>query len=141
MIHSGNEVDIGVANDNTTCVVVLVGTTGTVSTARANPHNAAVFAVTFYRVFLPRPLRLFLVLLPALWGMHRGRGLQQRPLPVLPTVAGAIAIAILTARGASNLGYPLIAGGQFVALVMMWPVGYMVATAARSRWRARTTPA
>lgn len=140
------------------CLVVIGGTLGTTTTARANPFNAAVFSLPFYRVVFPRLLLTVLVLLPALWGMHRS--LRRASLPLLPTIVGAVAIAILTAWAANGLENSVIFGRnvmppdpgldgvlgtaddprplRLLPLVMAWPVVFMVASASRRRWRGNT---
>jgi hypothetical protein len=137
------------------CFVVLLGTVGTTTTARA--YHADVFALRFYGVVLPRLVRTFLVLLPAWLGMRAS--LRGRQLPPLPMIAGAIAIAILTAgattslEGAVTFGwYAILADGGpagavtvndvrllwLLPLVMIWPAAYIVATTAVNRSRSKT---
>ena len=50
-------------------VVLLGGPFDVAALALRHPANAAVFSVTFYRVWFPILLRIVFVLLPALWGM------------------------------------------------------------------------
>jgi hypothetical protein len=111
-----------------------------------NPFTAAVFSLTFYSVVLPLILRAVLLLLPALWGMHKG--LRRARLPLLQTSVWSVAIAVLTARATGSLHvsgflrwWPLLRAGWLLPglpLVLMWPAGYMVATASWTRWHRRT---
>jgi hypothetical protein len=120
-----------------------------------------VFSLTFYSVVFPPLLRTILVLVPALWGMHRS--IQRPSLPLLSTIFAAIAIAILTAWTAKGLESPVVFGrGLFppdagldgvmgtaddprplrlLPLVMVWPVAYMLASASWRRWRNKTVSA
>ncbi len=140
------------------CIVVLAGTVGT-TPARAG--NAAVFSLTFYRVLFPRLLRFIFVLLPALWGMHRS--LRRPSLPLLPTMAGVVALVLLTAWAARGLessvafatnvippdpgldGFVGTADDprplRLLPLVMVWPVAYMLASASWQRWRGKVLSA
>ena len=99
----------------------------------AREYNAAVFAVTFYRWYLPWIGQALLVLLPALWGMRHGIRLGAfRPL----------LRATLWMTAAAGLA-PIVLGGAFSLPVWLrmhrpvlyWPVAYLVAYAIGQRWR------
>ncbi len=133
------------------CLVVLAGSLGVTSTA-ARSYNAAVFVERFYGVVFPRLVRVTLVLVPALWGMHWSRRSPSPPL--LRTILGAAAIAILTAWTSKSIEYSVIFGWHLMAprpgidgivgtgddphrlfpLVLMCPVVYIVA---RAIWERR----
>jgi len=136
------------------CLVVLLGTFGTTTTARA--YHADVFSVRFYGVVLPRLVRTFLVLVPAWLGMRLSiRRYQLRPLAL---IAGAVAIAILTAAATTSLEGAVTFGWYALLpesgragvppfderplwslpLVMLWPAAYIVATTSWQRRRGRT---
>jgi hypothetical protein len=115
---------------------------------RHNPANAAVFSLTFYSMVFPLMLRTVLVLVPVLWGMQRGARLA--PLPLLPTLLGAVAIATLTVWATRKLEFVGMLGWwrlraswqlQLLPLALVWPITYMVATASWQRWRARSVAA
>jgi hypothetical protein len=81
------------------CLVVLLGTFGTTTTARV--YHSDVFAKRIFGVVLPRIVRTFLVLFPAWLGMRRSLRPYQRP--PLSIIAAAIAIATLTAAATKSL--------------------------------------
>jgi hypothetical protein len=111
-----------------------------------NGANDVVFSLTFYSVVFPVILRSVLVLFPALWGMHQG--LRRVTLPLLQTIAGSVAVATLTARATGSLHvsgiwgwWPLVRTSSqlpVLSLVLMWPAGYIVATASWRRWHDTT---
>jgi hypothetical protein len=143
------------------CLVVLGGTVGTTSTARAGLGNAAVFSVTFYRVVFPWLLRIVLVLLPALCGMYRSG--RQVTLALLPTILAALAVAILTAWTAKGVEGSLFWGRHVfppdpgpdgiwgtaddprplrpLPLLMVWPMAYVLAISCWQRWRGQRVSA
>ena len=138
------------------CLVVLLGTVGSTTTARA--YNAMVFSGPFHGVVLLRLVRTVCVLLPALWGMHWSA--TRSRLPLLQAIVGAVAIVILTAWAARGLEGSLVFGrvGRPVtmpesgpdgfigtaddprplwplSLVMLWPAAYIVGTSSWHRCR------
>jgi len=134
-------------------LMVVVGTLGATTTGRAG--NAVVFSLPFYAVVFPRLVRTFLVLLPAWWGMRWS--FRRRPLPLLPTMAGAVAIVLLTSwlspslEGSVTFGrhaVPLDGGPDgFIgtaddprplwplSLLVLWPSAFVVANSSWRRWR------
>ena len=142
-------------------LVLLGGPFDVAALALRNPANAAVFSVTFYRVWFPILLRIVFVLLPALWGMHQGPRIAA--LSVGQAISWAGAVTTLTLLATQSLEMSVILGwwslsgdspsvGGFSQLrdswplrllpvSMMWPAGYMVATARWRRWHERTTTA
>jgi hypothetical protein len=134
------------------CLVVMLGTLGATTTGRAG--NSAVFSLPFYAVVFPRLVRTSLVLLPAWWGIRRS--LRRRPLPPLPTIVGAVAIAWLTVWMAQGLEGSVTFGRNAIpvdgpdgvigtaddprtlwplSLLMLWPTAYIVANISWRRWR------
>lgn len=133
-------------------LVVFAATLDTTTTARHNTFNDAVFSITFYNLVFPVMLRTLFVLLPALSGMHRGA--RSAILPLFPTIVWAVAVVILTAWTAKGLESSVVFGRglipadagldgvmgtaddprplRLLPLVMLWPVGYMLAT---TKWR------
>jgi len=99
----------------------------------------AVFSIAFYRTVLPILVRVTLVLLPALAGMHRGQ--QQRSVSLRGAViAGLLTTALtvwfvtsfrlvlLTEHVATSMS-PAVAS----ALMMLWPTAFIVGAAVRQR--------
>lgn len=143
------------------CLLVVLGTAGSITTARSNVFNDSVFSSTFYGAVFPRMLRAVAVLIPAIWGMRRA--LLGRPLPPLRTTLWAAAIVVLTTLTAESLEGSLIFGRNIIPadagpdgvtgtaddprflpllpLVMVWPVAYMLASASWHRWRERVVSA
>ena len=144
------------------CLVVFVVfgfSSGT--TARANPFNAAVFSLPFYRVRYPWLVLTGLVLLPAMWGMRRSR--RSASLPLIPTLVGFAVIALLTVSAARTLELFAIGhwhltrldpspdgfaehGGWFrplrlLPLLPLWPVAFIVASACWRRLRGQPASA
>ena len=138
------------------CLVVFVAFglfSGT--TARANPFNAAVFSLAFYRIANPWLVLTGLVLLPAVWGMRRSR--RSTPLPLIPTLVGFAVVALLTISAARTLelfaighwhltrldpssgGFTLDSGWfrplRLFPLLPLWPVAFIVASACWRRLR------
>jgi hypothetical protein len=117
--------------------------------ARDFDNNAAVFALTFYRVVFPLIVQTVLVMLPALWGMRQGFRLATlQPLlrailwtAVCATVAAIAIQSWIWWRFPNAYTRPAIWGGwqiQLLHLVVYWPVGYLVASATGRRWGGKT---
>ncbi len=144
------------------CLVVLVVfglSSGT--TARANPFNAAVFSLPFYRIVYPWLVLTGLVLLPGVWGMRRSR--RSALLPLIPTLVGFAIVALLTVSAARTLELFAIGhwhltrldpspdgfiehGGWFrplrlLPLLPLWPVAFIVASACWRRLRGQPASA
>ncbi len=137
-------------------VVLFAGTLGSTTAGLHYNGNDAVFSMTFYRVALPVTLRIVLVLLPALLGMQRG--LRLVALPVWQTAGWAVVVTTLTILMAQGLegsvmfGWQSLTASAFSApspwpgrwqlvmlpLTMVWPAGYLVATASWQWWHHRT---
>jgi hypothetical protein len=144
------------------CVVVFVvfgSSSGTM--ARANPFNAAVFSLTFYRIVYPWLVLTALVLLPAAWGMRRSR--RSASLSLMPTILGVLLVAMLTASatrplelsmidrwhltrldpapdgfvGAANGFRPLL----LLPLLLVWPAAFIFASTCWRRWRGQSASA
>ena len=144
------------------CLVVFVVfglSSGT--TARANPFNAAVFSLPFYRVVYPWLVLTALVLLPAGWGMRRSR--RSASLSLIPTILGVVVVAMLTASAARTLelsviglwhltrldprsdGFVSTADGfrplRLLPLLPLWPVAFIVASTCWRRLRGQPATA
>jgi hypothetical protein len=78
-------------------LMLFLGTLGTATIARA---NAGAFSGHFFGVVFPRLIRFFLVMLPALWGMHCSRHASVSR-GILAT--GAVALTVLTLLAAPFL--------------------------------------
>ncbi|HEY6290620.1 MAG TPA: hypothetical protein VI455_03535 [Terriglobia bacterium] len=108
--------------------------------------NAAVFALTFYRVMLPLIVQAVLVVVPSLWGMRHGAGVA-RLRPLLRTTLWAAAIATLAAIVIQNPNLwlfvrprPVMWQGWLrllLQVVAYWPVAYLAESAVRRRWHDR----
>lgn len=116
------------------CLVVVGGALGITTAARANSFNDAVFSLTFYGVMWPVILQTLLVVLPGLWGMRKG--LRLTTLPLRQAIFWGVVIAALTARAVQSQG-----SVRLLPLVLVWPVGYIVAAAGWRHWRASAVPA
>jgi len=124
-------------------LVVFLATLGTSTVARITHDN---FAGHFYGVVLPRLVRLAFVVLPLLWGIQSHRKSVVRPTMLL---VGAAAVIILTVLVSPGLENSLVFGrGSFpdggpdrtvgtsddprplwpVAVLMLWPTAYILAT-------------
>ena len=108
----------------------------------------AVFALMFYRAIFPLILQMILVLLPAIWGMRRGRryagsytlanlmiwtGVMATVLVMLLEVPG-LGIIIWTRAGAdaANVAARLFHG---LRMLVYWPLAYLIVSAI-ARFRA-----
>lgn len=81
-----------------------------------NPFNPTVWSLTFYRVVFPWLLRTLLIFLPALLGIHMA---LRSPKPrQLPSMMGAIIVALLTGLAARELALSEMAG--WLALRATW---------------------
>jgi hypothetical protein len=140
-------------------LVVLLGTFGTTTDTRA--LHTELFSGRFLGIVLPRLVRTFLVLLPAWWGMRRA--IRRSPLRLPWTIGGAVAIAILTALAEGGLegsvtfgrnGIPPETGPDGfrgtaddprplwpLAVVMFWPMAFIVATTAVNHLHNKTSRA
>jgi hypothetical protein len=130
--------------------VLFLATLGTSTVARI-AHDK--FAGHFYGVVLPRLFRTAFVMLPLLWGIHSRRKGVIRPTMLL---FGAAVVMTLTVLKSPGLESSLVWGrGLYrnagpdrtfgtsddprplwpVALVMLWPTAYLLATAIANRQR------
>jgi hypothetical protein len=131
------------------CLTVVFATLGTMTTARANAANAAIFSTLTYDVVFPWALRVVLVMAPAILGMRADLAGRSRRL----TMATAVMVVALTAWNAGQLEASLVYGrGDFpsdagadrvigtaddartwrwLPFVMAWPAGLVAAAAAR----------
>jgi hypothetical protein len=127
------------------CLMLSLGETGQWrfgNRARDFDGNAAVFALTFYRVVFPLIVQTVLVMLPALWGMRQGIRLANfRPLlratlwtAVCATVA-AVAVQSWIAWQFPNVDTWRI---WLLGAVVYWPVTYWFASATGRLWRGKT---
>jgi hypothetical protein len=131
-------------------LVVFLATFGT-STVFRVVHDK--FAGHFYGVVLPRLFRFVFVMVPLLWGIHSRRKGVPRPTLLL---VGAAAVILLTVLKSPGLESALVLGrGTYgdagpdrtfgtgdeprplwpIALVMLWPTAYILATAMPNRPR------
>lgn len=137
------------------CVVLIVGTLGSVTNAQVRSMQTLQGHVVW--LVVPRLLRTFLVMLPAFWGAQRGRRIA--PLSLVQAVIGVLLLAWITAFASHGTEGALIFGGGlirpepgpdgaigseddprplwFVSLVMIWPAIYVLATASWQRLRSR----
>jgi hypothetical protein len=108
-----------------------------------NPFNPMVWSLKFYRVVFPWLLRTLLVFLPSIWGMRTA--LHSPALRRLPSVVGAITIAVLTGLAARDLALSGMASWLslrvtwqlwLLPLVAVWPAGFVVATAKWRHWHS-----
>ena len=131
-------------------LVVFFATLGTTTVARL-AHDK--FAGHFYGVVLPRLFRTAFVMLPLLWGIHSRRKGVIRPMTLFVGAAIVIAVTVLKSPGLENSlvwgrGLYGSAGPDRtygtnddprplwpVALVMLWPTAYILATAMPNRLR------
>jgi hypothetical protein len=136
------------------CFVVLAGTVGTTTTLRA---SGAALGLPFLREVVRQLLRMLLVLLPAAAGMRAS--LRRTALPVRAIVPVALALGLLTVAASERIERSVTFGRNVIpadagpdaatgtaddprplwplSLVMLWPAGYMVATATYREWRQR----
>jgi hypothetical protein len=144
------------------CLVVFVGfASSSGATARANPFNAAVFSLPFYRVVYPWLVLTALVLLPAGWGMQRSR--RSVSFSLMPVILGVVVVAMLTASAARPLELSMIARWhlmrldaapdgfvgaadgfrplRLLPLLLVWPVAFIFASTCWRRLRGQSTPA
>lgn len=125
-------------------VLVFFATFGTSTVARQQHEK---FAGHFYGVVLPRLFRTAFVMMPVLWGVHSRRNGVLRPSTVLVGATLAITLTVVKSPGLeSSLVWGRGLYGQAgpdrtygtsddprplwpVALVMLWPTAYILATA------------
>lgn len=125
-------------------LVVFLATLGTTTVARLTHDD---FAGHFYGVVLPRLFRTAFVMLPLLWGIRSCRKGGIRPMALFVGAAAVIALTVLKSpslenslvwgRGLyGNAGPDRTFGTSDdprplwpVALVMLWPTAYILATA------------
>ena len=131
-------------------LVVFLGTLGTTTIVRA--HSAA-FAEHFFAVVFPRLIRVGLVLLPAIWGVHSYRHASLSRLTLSMSAVALLLLTVLTAtflEGSMTLGRgffpsPLEIGADRlgataddlrplwpISLVMLWPTASILIT---TLWR------
>ena len=134
----------------TFALVVFCATLGTTTVARIT-HDK--FAGHFYGVVLPRLFRTAFVMLPLLWGIHSRRKGVIRPATLFVGAAVVMSLTVLKSPGLENsLVWGRGSYGQAgpdrtfgtsddprplwpVALVMLWPTAYILATAMPNRLR------
>jgi hypothetical protein len=111
--------------------------------ARDFSSNATVFQLTFYRVIFPLVVRLFLVLVPSVWGMRQAISVA-RLRPLFRTILWTAAIATLAAiaiRTGLVPVWPLrqlnSSQAPLLQLVVYWPIGYLVLSAIGRRRHGR----
>jgi hypothetical protein len=131
------------------CLTVVFATLGTMTTARANAANTAIFSTLTYDALFPWTLRIVLVMAPAILGMRADLTGRSRRL----TIATAVMVVALTAWNARQLEASLVFGRgdlpsdpgadrvtgtaddartwAWLPLVMAWPAGLVAAAAAR----------
>jgi hypothetical protein len=108
----------------------------------------AVFALMFYRAIFPLVLQAILVLLPAIWGMRRGRVARSHRLVNLMIWTAAVATVLVMLLRVPGLGLVIWthAGARAVnalahllhglRLLVYWPLLYRIVSAI-SRFQAR----
>ena len=97
-------------------LVLFLGTLGTSTIARA---NAGAFAGHFFGVVFPRLIRLCLVLLPALWGIHCSR---RATMSRAMLATGAVALIVLTIVAAPFLESSMVLGrGDYLSKAVLGP--------------------
>lgn len=135
------------------CVVVAMATWGTNTIAHLHrDHGPSLQHHVTFTVF-PRLLRVFLVVLPVVWGAWWGA--RHRALRVVPTVIGVLLLASVTVVASRGLessmsfgrgvlpadkgpdGFVVSADDPrplwFLSLVMMWPAAFALTEAIRER--------
>jgi hypothetical protein len=133
------------------CLTVVFGTLGTMTTARANAANAAIFSTVTYDAVFPWALRIVLVMAPAILGMRTDFTGRSRRL----TMATAVMVVALTAWNAGQLEASWVYGRgdlpsdpgadrimgtaddarawRWLPLVMAWPASLVAAAARQGR--------
>jgi len=97
-------------------LILFLGTLGTATIARA---NAGAFAGHFFGVVFPRLIRFFLVMLPALWGMHCFR---RASVSRWMLATGAVALIALTLVAAPFLEWSMTLGrGVYLSGAVLGP--------------------
>jgi hypothetical protein len=141
------------------CLLVVVSTVG--STTGPRYARPALFSLAYYSVILPLFIQVTLVVLPAMSGLSRS--VRRGSLPLLPVLGWAAAIAVVTAWTEPALVASVVYSGHiftpdpgldgvygtgddsrprwFLPLIVVWPAAFMVASAARERWRAKAARA
>ena len=118
---------------------------------RTDP-DGPVFALDFYRRMFPVLVQVFLVAVPFLWGMSRGKALRTSPplLRILLWVAvtGTLAALVIAQPGIGFLSgayrWPRIWNSwpvRSLQLLVYWPVAYLAAAATWRRLNRRHVPA
>ena len=98
--------------------------------ARDLNNNAAVFALTFYRVVFPLIVRAVLVIVPALWGMRQGlRTTTFPPLLRIILCTAAVATLVLMVRFPDPYRQPVALNTSPLQLLLYWPLGYWLSSA------------
>jgi hypothetical protein len=97
-------------------LILFLGTLGTATIARA---NAGAFAGHFFGVVFPRLIRFFLVLLPALWGIHCSR---RASVSRVMLATGAVTLIVLTLLAAPFLESSMMLGrGVYLSGAVLGP--------------------
>jgi hypothetical protein len=143
------------------CVVVVMGTWGTNTIAHLHrDHGFSLQHHTTFVVF-PRLLRMFLVIVPVVWGASLD--IRHRQLRLMPTVLGVLLLASVTLSASRGLESSMSFGRGvlpadkgpdgfvvsdddprplwFLSLVMMWPAVYILTEASRERGMHRSSRA
>jgi hypothetical protein len=137
------------------CFVLILGTLGAVTSAQVRATQTLQGHVVW--LVVPRLLRTFLVMLPAVWGAQRGRRLT--PLPFVQAAVGVLLLVTVTALASRGTEGALVFGGGlirpepgpdgfigseddprplwFVSFVMIWPALYVLASASWHRLQGR----
>jgi hypothetical protein len=126
-----------------------LGHTLVLQSARDYHGNAAVFLEPFYRRVFPGAIELFLVMLPALWGMHQSSSIRQFARPARFLML-SLCSGVLGSLVGQNLVWSWIHGGPdglyaarqgwgfwFAQLTVSVPIAYFFLTVSRRlgrRW-------
>lgn len=107
--------------------------------ARDLHNNAAVFALTFYRITFPLAVHVLLVLAPALWGIRQGlRTRSLRPLLRRILWTAAFVALVLMWRFPDPYRRPATWQIQLLQLLIYWPLGYWIVAQITRRSRTLT---
>jgi hypothetical protein len=135
------------------CVVVVMATSGTNTIAHLHRHHEPSLHHHITFTVFPRLLRMFLVMLPLVWGARWGA--RRHALRVVPTMIGVLLLASVTVMASRGLESSMSFGRGvlpadkgpdgfvvsdddprplwFLSLVMMWPAAYVLTEATRAR--------
>jgi hypothetical protein len=137
------------------CLVVVMATWGTNTIAHLQRHHGPSLQHHITFAFFPRVLRMFLVIVPVVWGARRGmRPALLRPIPTVIAVLLLASMTIVASRGLEGSmsfgrgvlpaekgpdGFVVSADDPrplwFLSLVMLWPAAYILATESMDRLR------